>query len=179
MSNLLAPNSWYNFMTVAHTSRFTTPCQCRLRISAPRSNMKSFTPSTAPPSSALVRFSTIKHSYPVILPRLPLVRPLQPLIPSNLLLTLPPAIPSNLRSLLALTLLLRIHLHDPLILSLLVGALVAPARHPLAARLVVDELLLLLGCLGLDAFLRGELFPGCLGFWWGKRLWESMLAFLL
>jgi len=114
----------------------------------------------------LFHLSTLSIPHPMILPDLSLVRPLQPLIPLDLVLPLPPPITSDLRPFLAFSLLLLIHFHNPRIFALLVVALVAPSWNPFTRRLVVHELLLLFFALRLDALLRGEFLPCRLCFWW-------------
>ena len=129
---------------------------------APNKTAQVFTP--PPPSSSTTpnAVPSVSLPAPMILRLLPVIRPLQPLIPLDLLLPLPSPIPLSLGALFPLSLRLRINLHDPVVLAGLVGALVAPFRDPFAGGVVVDHLLARLGRFGFDALLGGEFFPGCL-----------------
>lgn len=107
--------------------------------------------------------AALGEGFPLVLAHLPLVAP-------DLLLALPPAVAADTGALLALPLGLHVDLDEPVVLSLLVEALVAPLALPLARLLVVGEVLALLAGLGLDALLLGEALPLCRGLGLGHGL---------
>ena len=111
--------------------------------------------------------SKVKSLPTMVLPVFPFIGPLKPLVPSNFLLTLSPAIALSLCTFLPFPFLLFIDLNNPIVLASLVGTLVPPFALPLTSLFVVSQVLLFLGRLGLDALLCRELLPGCLGLgWW-------------
>lgn len=90
---------------------------------------------------------------------IPLVFPHLPLIALDLLHALSPPISPNAGALFPRSLLLGIHLDQPVVLALLVQALVSPLALPLARLLIVRQVAALLPRLGLDALLGGEALP--------------------
>lgn len=92
------------------------------------------------------------------LSRIPLIRALFPLIPSNPLLSFPPALRPSIVRLSSFLLLLFIDLHQPLVVAVLIFTLVAPPWNPLAALLVVNHFALVAFLL-VDTLLRSKELP--------------------
>lgn len=99
-----------------------------------------------------------------------LILPHLALVALDSLFALPSTVSPDGGAFLALPLGLHVNLDDPVVLALLVHGLVAPLALPLAALLIVDEVLALLARLGLDALLGGKALPLGRGFGLGHRL---------
>jgi len=116
-------------------------------------------------TAQLEQFSPCLFTNAMVLLILPLVGSLHPLISPNLLLSISPAVTLYLRTLLSLTFLLHINLHNPSTILRLIAALITPLLFPFSGVFVVSEVFLLLRSLRLDSLLRSKLLPCGLGLW--------------